>query len=89
MPAPSSRSARSVPGASVVLLKFGDIPRSYPGISDRAWNVGGVLIQPQYVLIAGVAVLAAIALTLFLRRTIVGQALVACADYVPPPSSWA
>ncbi len=68
---------------ALLLLKFGDIPRSYPGISDRAWNVGGVLIQPQYVLIAGVALLAAIALTLFLRRTIVGQALVACADSRP------
>ena len=65
---------------ALLLLKFGDIPRSYPGISDHAWNVGGVLVQPQYVLIAGVALLAAIALTLFLRRTIVGQALVACSD---------
>ena len=31
-------------------------------------------------LIAGVAILCAVALTLFLRRTIVGQALVACSD---------
>ena len=65
---------------ALLLLKFGDIPRSYPGISDRAWNIGGVLVQPQYVLIAGVALLCAVALTLFLRRTIVGQALVACSD---------
>ena len=65
---------------ALLLLKFGDIPRSYPGISDRAWSIGGVLVQPQYVLIAGVALLCAVALTLFLRRTIVGQALVACSD---------
>ena len=65
---------------ALLLLEFGDIPRSYPGISDRAWNIGGVLVQPQYVLIAGVALLCAVALTLFLRWTIVGQALVACAD---------
>ena len=65
---------------ALLLLAFGDIPRSYPGISDHAWNIGGVLVQPQYVLIAAVALLAAVGLTLFLRRTIVGQALVACSD---------
>ena len=65
---------------AVLLLKFGDIPRSYPGVSDTAWDIGGVLVQPQYVLIAGVALFCAFALTLFLRWTIVGQALVACSD---------
>ncbi len=65
---------------ALLLLKFGDIPRSYRGISDRAWNIEGVLVQPQYVLIAAVAVLCAVALTAFLRRTIVGQSLVACSD---------
>jgi branched-chain amino acid transport system permease protein len=65
---------------AVLLLEFGDIPRTYRGISDHAWNVQGVLVQPQYVLIAGVALLAAIGLTLFFRRTILGQALVACSD---------
>ena len=44
---------------ALLLLEFGDIPRSYPGISDRAWDIGGVLVQPQYVLIAGVALLCA------------------------------
>ena len=65
---------------ALLLLEFGDIPRSYPGISDHAWDVGGVLVQPQYVLIAGVALAAAGVLTVFLRHTIVGQALVACSD---------
>jgi branched-chain amino acid transport system permease protein len=65
---------------ALLLLEFGDIPRTYAGISDHAWNVGGVLVQPQYVLIAGVALVAALGLTLFLRRTILGQALVACSD---------
>ncbi len=37
-------------------------------------------IQPQYAVLALVAVAAAVGLTLFLRRTIVGQALVASAD---------
>ena len=65
---------------ALLLLWLGDIPRSYPGVSEHAWNVGGVLVQPQYVLIAGVALAAALGLTLFLQRTIVGQALVACSD---------
>jgi branched-chain amino acid transport system permease protein len=65
---------------ALLLLEFGDIPRTYNGISQHAWNIGGVLVQPQYVLIAGVALVATIGLTLFLRRTILGQALVACSD---------
>jgi branched-chain amino acid transport system permease protein len=65
---------------ALLLLEFRDIPRTYRGVSDQAWNIHGVLVQPQYVLIAAVALAAAVGLTLFLRRTIVGQALVACSD---------
>ena len=39
-----------------------------------------MLVQPQYAILALVALAAAIGLTLFLRHTIVGQALVASAD---------
>jgi branched-subunit amino acid ABC-type transport system permease component len=49
-------------------------------VSDRAWDIGGVLVQPQYAVLTAVALGAAVGLTLFLRRTIVGQALVASAD---------
>jgi branched-chain amino acid transport system permease protein len=65
---------------ALLLLWFGDVPHSYGGISAHAWNLGGVLVQPQYVLIAAVALAAAVGLTVFLQRTIVGQALVACSD---------
>jgi branched-chain amino acid transport system permease protein len=65
---------------AVLLATFGEVPRSYAGVSDHAWNIGGVLVQPQYVLIAAVAIVSAVGLTFFLRRTIVGQALVASAD---------
>jgi branched-chain amino acid transport system permease protein len=65
---------------SVLLATFGEIPRSYSAVSDRAWDIGGVLVQPQYAVLAAVALGAAVGLTLFLRRTIVGQALVASAD---------
>jgi branched-chain amino acid transport system permease protein len=65
---------------AVLLATFGEVPRSYPGVATHAWDVAGVLVQPQYVLIAAVALAAALALAFFLRRTIVGQALVASAD---------
>jgi branched-chain amino acid transport system permease protein len=65
---------------AVLLASFGEVPRSYSAVSDHAWDVGGVLVQPQYAILAGVALGAAVGLTFFLRRTIVGQALVASAD---------
>jgi branched-chain amino acid transport system permease protein len=65
---------------AALLAAFGEVPRSDPGVSETAWDVGGVLVQPQYVVMAVVALAAAVGLTLFLRRTIVGQALVASAD---------
>jgi branched-chain amino acid transport system permease protein len=65
---------------AILLAAWGEVPRSYPAISDHAWDLGGVLVQPQYAVLAGVALAAALGLTLFLRRTIVGQALVAAAD---------
>ena len=65
---------------AILLATFGEIPRSYSGVSDRAWDIGGVLVQPQYAVLAAVALGSAVGLTLFLRRTIVGQALVASAD---------
>jgi branched-chain amino acid transport system permease protein len=66
--------------SSLNLLAFGDRPHTYPTIFERAWDIGGVLVQPQYVLVAGVTAVAALLLTLGLQRTIAGQALVACAD---------
>jgi branched-chain amino acid transport system permease protein len=64
------------------LLAFGDRPHTYPAISERAWTVQGVVVQPQYVLIAAVTVVATLLLTLVLRRTIIGYALVATSDSV-------
>jgi branched-chain amino acid transport system permease protein len=65
---------------AILLATVGEVPRSYPGVWRHAWDIGGVLVQPQYVLIAGVALTATILLTLFLRRTVMGYALVASAD---------
>jgi branched-chain amino acid transport system permease protein len=62
------------------LLAFGDRPHTYDAITERAWTVSGIVIQPQYAVVAAATVAAAGLLTLGLRRTIVGHALVACSD---------
>ena len=64
------------------LLAFGDRPHTYPSVSGRVWTVQDVVVQPQYVLIAAVTVVATLLLTLVLRRTIIGYALVATSDSV-------
>jgi len=66
--------------SSLNLLAFGDRPHTYPTIFERAWNIGGVFVQPQYAILVGVTLVAAFGLTVGLQRTIAGQALVACAD---------
>lgn len=66
--------------ASLNLLGFGDRPHTYEDAFERAWNVGGVAVQPQYVVVFGVTIGATALLTVGLRRTIAGQALLACAD---------
>ena len=62
------------------LLIFGDAPHSYPAVAKHAWDIGGVLVQPQYVLLVGVTLAVTLGLNLVLRRTIVGNALVAASD---------
>jgi len=65
---------------SAELLIFGDAPHSYASIARRAWNVHGVRVQPQYVLLLGVTLAVTLGLTLLLKYTVVGNALVAASD---------
>ena len=66
--------------SSIHLLAFGDRPHSYAALFDRAWDIGGVVVQPQYVVVFGVTIAAAALLTLGCSARLPGQALVACAD---------
>ncbi|MDQ3778401.1 MAG: branched-chain amino acid ABC transporter permease [Actinomycetota bacterium] len=68
--------------AALEVLEFGDRPHNYPGISETSWSIWDVVINPQYALVVAVTIVAALLLTLLLRKTIVGNALVACADQV-------
>jgi branched-chain amino acid transport system permease protein len=65
---------------SAELLIFGDAPRTYAPIASRAWSVGGVLVQPQYVLLVAVTLVVTLGLSLLLKRTVIGNALVAASD---------
>ena len=67
---------------SAELLVFGDAPHSFPAVAHQAWNVHGVRIQPQYVLIIAVTLGATAGLTLLLRYTVIGNALVAASDSI-------
>ena len=62
------------------LLVFGDAPHSFTAIGGHAWDIHGVLVQPQYVLVFCVTLLVTAGLSFVLRRTILGNALVACSD---------
>lgn len=62
------------------LLIFGDGPHTYATIAKHAWDVHGVLVQPQYVLLVAVTLAVTVGLNLILRHTIVGNALVAASD---------
>ena len=65
---------------SIELLVFGDGPRSFAPVASRAWSIHGVLVQPQYVLLVAVTLAVTVGLTVLLKRTIVGNALVAASD---------
>ena len=67
---------------SAELLIFGDGPRTYAPIASHAWSIGGVLVQPQYVLLVVVTLALTVGLSLLLRRTVIGNALVAASDSI-------
>jgi len=65
---------------AVELLVFGDAPHSWAAIGGSAWDIEGVLVQPQYLVVLGATILVTIGLSLGLKRTMLGNALVACSD---------
>jgi branched-chain amino acid transport system permease protein len=70
----------SLVARAIELLVFGDAPHSWAPIGGHAWDIRGVLVQPQYVLVLAVTLVVTAALSLVLRYTVLGNALVACSD---------
>ncbi len=63
------------------MLWWGKDPYSLPAFSPGGpIRIGGVAIQPQALWIVGICALIIIALTLFFKKSIYGQAMLACAN---------
>lgn len=63
------------------MLWWGKDPHSLPAFSSGGpIRLGGVAIQPQALWIIGICALIIVALTLFFRKSIYGQAMLACAN---------
>lgn len=73
--------AASIIIKGVAMLIWGKSPYDLPAFSGRTpIDIGGVIIQPQYLWVIGFLVLVAVGLTFFFNRTILGKAMGACAD---------
>ncbi len=73
--------AASIVIKGTAMLIWGKSPYDLPAFSGRTpIELGGVVLQPQYLWVIGFLVVVAIGLTLFFNRTILGKAMSACAD---------
>jgi branched-chain amino acid transport system permease protein len=73
--------AASIIIKGVAMIIWGKSPYDLPAFSGRTpIDIGGVIIQPQYLWVVGFLVAVAVALTYFFNRTILGKAMGACAD---------
>jgi branched-chain amino acid transport system permease protein len=73
--------AASIVIKGVAMLIWGKSPYDLPAFSGRTpIELGGVVLQPQYLWVVGFLIVVAVGLTLFFNRTILGKAMAACAD---------
>lgn len=73
--------AASIIIKGAAMLIWGKSPYDLPAFSGRTpIHLGSVVLQPQYLWVVGILVLVAAGLTFFFNRTILGKAMIACAD---------
>jgi branched-chain amino acid transport system permease protein len=73
--------AASIIVKGLAMIIWGKSPYDLPAFSGRTpIDIGGVIVQPQYLWVVGFLVAVAVGLTLFFNRTILGKAMSACAD---------
>ena len=65
---------------AIAMLVWGTVPLTFSGLSGVDIKLGGVFIQPQYLLLIGVSIVVLAVLWLVLDRTYVGKAKTACAS---------
>ena len=73
--------AASILIKGAAMLIWGKDPYALPAFSGRTpIMVFGAVIQPQYFWVIGFLIIVVIALSIFFDRTIIGKAMIACAD---------
>jgi branched-chain amino acid transport system permease protein len=73
--------AASILIKGAAMLIWGKDPYALPAFSGRnPIMVFGAVIQPQYFWVIGFLIIVVIALSIFFDRTIIGKAMIACAD---------
>ena len=73
--------AASILIKGAAMLIWGKDPYALPAFSGRTpIMVFGAVIQPQYFWVIGFLIIIVIALSIFFDRTIIGKAMIACAD---------
>ena len=73
--------AASILIKGAAMLIWGKDPYALPAFSGRTpITVFGAVIQPQYFWVIGFLIIIVIALSIFFDRTIIGKAMIACAD---------
>ncbi len=65
---------------AIAMLVWGTVPLTFSGLSGHDIEIGGVFVQPQYLLLIGVSIVVLAILWLVLDRTYVGKAMTACAS---------
>lgn len=63
----------------VSLFIWGDTPTTYPGVGDRALDLGGALLLPQQAVVIAVTAAVFPLFQWFFGRTYIGKAVTACA----------
>jgi branched-chain amino acid transport system permease protein len=69
----------AIASQGVFVLIWGDLPHTYPPISQVAWRVAGAFVLPQQLLLLVTASVALVLLQLFFSRAYLGKALTAAA----------
>jgi branched-chain amino acid transport system permease protein len=73
--------AASILIKGAAMLIWGKDPYAFPAFSGRhPITVFGAVIQPQYFWVIGFLIIIVIALSIFFDRSIIGRAMIACAD---------
>ncbi len=70
----------AIASEAIAMLVWGTTPLTYSGLGGTDLHLGGVVVQPQYLLLIGVSLVVLVGLWLVLDRTYLGKGMTACAS---------